>query len=323
MTCHNCRIDAPKHGKHRNGLQRFRCWQCGKTFTEPHEEGFLVEMYLSDPSGILALRMLTEGTSVRTAERITGLHRNTILQLVNIAGERCGNLLATKVKGVPATDVQCDEIWGFVRKKKSHMHGGEKDFAFIGDAWCFVAIDRNTKLVLAHTLGKRTVTAATRFMMKLARATDPAQRFQLTTDGLNAYPLAVGNVLGHQGERVDYAQLIKIFAMDVPEDARRYSPPHLAEAIPTPIYGYPDDKRICTSHVERQNLTMRMCMRRLTRLTNAFSKKWENLKAALALHFAYYNFCRKHITLRNATPAMAAGLTDHVWTIGELLEWKT
>jgi IS1 family transposase len=238
---------------------------------------------------------------------------------VELAGQRCDTLLATKVRNVPATDVQCDEIWGFVFKKKYHVHGGEENFSEIGDAWCFVAIERNTKLVLAHTLGKRTVTAATRFMRRLAIATDPAQKFQLTTDGLKAYPLAVGNVLGHQGERVDYAQLIKVFAMDVPEEARRYSPPRLAEAFPTSIYGDPDEKRICTSHVERQNLTMRMCMRRLTRLTNGFSKKWSNLKAALSLHFAYYNFCRRHISLKGATPAMAAGLTDRVWGIQDLL----
>jgi hypothetical protein len=119
--------------------------------------------------------------------------------------------------------------------------------------------------------------------------------------------------------RVDYAQLIKIYTMDVPEAVRRYSPPRLAEAIPTPIYGEPDGAKICTSHIERQNLTLRMSMRRFTRLTNAFSKKWDNLKVALSLHFAYYNFCRRHITLKGATPAMAAGLTDRVWDLWELL----
>ena len=157
------------------------------------------------------------------------------MQILIAAGERCEAMLSTMVLLVPATEVQCDEIRGFVFKKKSHMHGGEKNFAYVGDAWCFVAIERNTKLVLAHTLGKRTVSAATRFMRKLADATDPKQKFQITTDGLKAYSLAIGNVLGHQGERVDYAQLVKIFTMDVPEDARRYGPPHLAEAIPTPI----------------------------------------------------------------------------------------
>lgn len=277
-----------------------------------------MEDHLKEERGLLALRLLVEGNSVRTAARITGLHHRTILQLVVIAGQRCEALLATKVRNVPATDVQCDEIWGFVFKKKYHVHGGEQNFSEIGDAWCFVAIDRRTKLVLAHTLGKRTVSAATRFMRKLATATDPAQKFQVTTDGLNAYPLAIGNVLGHEGERVDYAQLVKIYTLDVPEDARRYSPPHFAEAIPTPIYGTPDPAFISTSHVERQNLTMRMSIRRLTRLTNAFSKKWENLRAALALHFAYYNFCRKHITLRGTTPAMAPGLANRVWDLSEL-----
>jgi len=272
------------------------------------------------PAGI-TIRLQPGIVFAFTPERFSRSPRNLVRLAPEsaLAGQRCDTLLATKVRNVPATDVQCDEIWGFVTKKKFHVHGGEENFSEIGDAWCFVAIERTTKLVLAHTLGKRTVSAATRFMRRLALATDPAQKFQLTTDGLAAYPLAVGNILGHQGERVDYAQLIKVFAMDVPEDARRYSPPRLAEAFPTPIYGDPDEKRICTSHVERQNLTMRMCMRRLTRLTNGFSKKWSNLKAALSLHFAYYNFCRRHMSLKGATPAMAAGLTDRIWTIAELL----
>jgi IS1 family transposase len=182
----------------------------------------------------------------------------------------------------------------------------------------FVSIERNTKLVLAFELGSRSVKSATRFMHKIARATDPAQKFQLTTDGLNAYSTAIGNVLGHQGERVHYAHLVKIYKLDIAEDQRRYSPPRLAEAIPTPIYGNPDEALICTSHVKRQNLTMRMCMRRLTRLTNAFSKKWDNLRAATALHFAYYNFCKVHGTIRS-TPAMAAGIVDHAWDLAELL----
>lgn len=270
-------------------------------------------------AGLLAIRLICEGNSVRSTARITGLHHRTILQLLIAAGERCQDLLSAVIQNVPATDVQCDEIWTYVFKKRAHRRGNEENFIEIGDAWIFVAIDRETKLVLTHELGKRTVRSATWFMRKLARATDPTQKFQLTTDGLPAYASAVGDVLGHQGERVDYAQLIKIYAFDVPEEARRYSPPRLAEAIPTPVYGDPDEKKICTSHIERQNLTMRMCMRRLTRLTNAFSKKWSNLDAALALHFAYYNFCRGHLTLKGATPAMAAGIADRPWTLAELL----
>jgi IS1 family transposase len=270
---------------------------------------------LKEEKGQLALRLLVEGNSIRTVERLTGFHRNIIMQLLVIAGERCEALLAAKIRNVPVEDVQCDEIWGFVGKKKANRRGDEANFAYIGDAWTFVAVERNSKLVLTFELGKRTVRSACRFMQKLATATSADQRYQLTTEGLNAYNYAVGTCLD---ERADYAQLIKIYTQDAPEGQRRYSPAKLAEAIPTPIYGDPDEQRICTSHVERQNLTMRMCMRRLTRLTNAFSKKWEHLQAALALHFAYYNFCRIHSTIK-ATPAMAAGLTDRAWGMAELL----
>jgi len=311
VNCPTCQNEAPKHGKHRNGLQRYSC--CGKTFTEPHPEAFRVDGHLSEEHGLLAIKLLCEGSSVRTVERVTGFHRNIILQLLVIAGQRCEKLLAEKVRNLPVSDVQADELWGYVFKKEAHKRHG--DTSYVGDAWCFVAIERHTKLVLAFELGKRTVTSATRFITKLATATDPGRRFQLTTDGLNAYPYPIGNILG---DRVDYAQLIKIYTQETPEDQRRYSPPRLAEAIPTPVYGDPDEKRICTSHVERQNLTMRMCIRRLTRLTNAFSKKWENLKAAIALHFAYYNFCRMHRSI-GCTPAMMSGLTGHPWQLTELL----
>jgi transposase-like protein/IS1 family transposase len=319
VTCHNCRIDCQRFGKHRNGLQRFRCNHCGKSYTEPHEHETSAQRRLITDTGLLAIKLICEGNSIRSASRITGLHHRTIQQMLIAAGERCEAMLSATIRGIPAEDVQCDEIWGFVQKKQRNKRGGESDFAYIGNAWTFVAIERHTKLVLAYHLGKRTVGGATRFMRKLSTATDPKRKFQLTTDGLSAYSTAIGNVLGHQGERVDYAQLVKIYALDVPEDARRYSPPRLAEAIPTPIYGDPDEKKICTSHVERQNLTMRMCMRRLTRLTNAFSKKWENLDSALSLHFAYYNFCRGHQTLKGATPAMASGIADRPWTLEEIL----
>lgn len=235
MTCHNCRIDAKRNGKRSDGLQGYRCPQCGKTYSEKKEFGVIGHKQVDDSKALLALQLICEGNSLRTAHRITGLARNTILRLIEIAGKRCEALLANRVRNVVASDVQCDEIHGFVFKRRNHVHGGEENFPEIGDAWTFVAIERTTKLVLAHHLGKRTVSSATRFMRKLASATDPNQKFQLTSDGLNCYPLAVGNVLGHQGDRVDYAQLVKIYTMEVPEDARRYAPPRLAEAIPTPI----------------------------------------------------------------------------------------
>jgi len=203
VTCHNCRIICKKAGKRSDGLQRYRCSQCGKTFSEHKQFGVFGHKQIDEQRGLLALRLLIEGNSIRTAERITGLHRDTIMGLLVIAGERCETLMATKLRGIAVRDVQCDEIWGYVGKKEAHK--GHGDTYETGNAWTFVAIERHTKLILAFELGKRTVTSASRFITKLAEATDQEQRFQLTTDGLNAYSYPVGNILG---DRVDYAQLI-------------------------------------------------------------------------------------------------------------------
>jgi IS1 family transposase len=213
-------------------------------------------------------------------------------------------------------DVQADEMWGYVgMKEKTKKKNGASD-PTLGDAYTFVALERHTKLVIAWHLGRRSQRDTVEFTEKLHAATEG--RFQLTTDGFNAYPDAVCYSLG---TRVDFAQLVKVYKQ--PEQGggeRRYSPAEVIKAVPTPIWGRPDPERISTSHVERQNLTMRMMMRRLTRLTNAFSKKWENLRAALALHFAYYNFCRVHKTLR-CTPAMEAGIASTIWTLQDLLSY--
>jgi len=211
-------------------------------------------MYLEDPRGILALQMLTEGNSIRSVERMTGLHRNIVMQILVIAGERCEELLAREVRNVPVADVQCDEIWGFVQKKESNRHSYEEGYQEIGDAWCFVAFERNTKMVLTYELGKRNMDYTMRFLRKLSFATSPDNRFQLSTDGFRAYPTAVARTLGN---RVDFAQLIKIYAAPM-ESERRYSPPIVVDTVRKPIFGNPDMERICTSHVERQNLTMRM-----------------------------------------------------------------
>ena len=185
----------------------------------------------------------------------------------------------------------------------------------IGDAYTFVGFERNTKLVLAWHLGRRTFNDTWKFTKKLASATAD-HNFQVTTDGFASYRDTIVHELGHK--QIDFAQLIKVYAT-AQDDSHRYSPPVVVDIISNVIHGNPDPKRICISIVERQNLTIRMQMRRFTRLTNAFSKKWENLKAALALFFAYYNFCRPHSSIKKQTPAMASGLTDHVWTIQELL----
>jgi IS1 family transposase len=273
-------------------------------------------MRLSAEKAISCLHLLVEGMSVRGIERVTGVGKRTILALLLLAGRKCGRLQDRRIQQVKVTDVQADEIWGFVWcKQKTKNRKGYGDDT--GDAYCFVAIERNTKLILAWHLGHRTTEDTEAFTEKLERAT--SGRFQLTTDGWESYPDAVSLSLG---VRVDYAQIIKTYRAahptQNPEGERRYSPSRVLEVIKVPRIGGPSDAAICTSHVERQNLTIRMQMRRLTRLTNGFSKKWENLHAAFALHFAYYNFCRIHKTLR-CTPAMEAGITKRLWELKDLL----
>ena len=313
MTCHNCNSLCKRFGKHRNGLQRFRCNQCSKTFTEEHTRP-LDDMRLPLDRAVSILQLLLEGMSIRSAERITGVHRDTILRLLVLAGERCQRLMSEKIKNLEVRDVEVDEIWGYVFKKEGHKWDHEQNNVEIGDAYCFVAMERNTKLVLTHYLGKRTAASTDQFISRLALATTPARRYQLTSDGFAPYKPAVKSFL--RG-RVDFAQLVKVYANNR-EGEQRYSPAEVVDSVPEKVMGNPDSDRICTSHIERQNLSIRMGMRRMTRLTNAFSKKWENLQAAYALWFAYYNFCRVHKTLR-ITPAMEAGIASSQLSISQLI----
>ena len=312
MSCPTCNAECQRFGKHRNGLRRFRCAECGKTYTESHVKP-LGNMTVPMDKAILALQLLIEGTSVRSTERITGLHRDTILRVLVAAGEKCEKLMGRLIVNVPVRDVECDEIWGFIQKKEGHKRQEEARDESIGDAYTFVAMERNTKLVLNFALGRRNQATTDIFIEGLRAATSP-QNFQITTDGFAPYIRAIDNTLS---DRVDFARLIKVYRSNT-EGEHRYSPADVVSTEVVPVLGNPNPERICTSHIERQNLTMRMQIRRLTRLTNGFSKKWENLWAALALHFAYYNFCRIHRTLR-VTPAMEAGIADHVWTLTELL----
>jgi IS1 family transposase len=270
-------------------------------------------MRLPVRKAVEVLRLLLEGMSVRSVERVTDVHRDTILRLLVLAGERCQDLMDKKIRGLDVFDVEVDEIWGFVGKKESHKWDHEKQVEVIGDAYCFVGIEGNSKLILAYHLGKRDQLSTDLFIGKLAYATSD-ERFQLTSDGFKPY---IKSVKASLGGKVDFAQLVKVYGISR-DGEQRYSPADVVDAIPTPIMGRPSRDRICTSHIERQNLSIRMGMRRMTRLTNGFSKKWENLEAAYALWFAYYNFCRRHQTLR-VTPAMEQGLTNHQWTVEELI----
>jgi len=205
-------------------------------------------------------------------------------------------------------------ITGYVFKKEAHKLPAEANDESIGDAYTFVAIERGSKLVLNFALGRRSQATTDIFIEGLRHATAHC-RFQISTDGFQPYVSAITTTLS---DRCDFAQLVKVYAQAPEEERRRYSPPEVTNAEKVPVMGNPDPAKICTSHIERQNLTMRMHMRRLTRLTNAFSKKWDNLWAALCLHFAWYNFVRVHQTLR-VTPAMQAGITGQPWEIGDLI----
>lgn len=311
MTCDACDVKCQRFGTHRNGLRRFRCPNCKKTYTEAHAR-LLADMTVADDKALLALQLLIEGNSIRSTERLTGLDRNTIMKLLVLASEKCEKLMGRVIVNVPVKDVQADEIWGYVYKKEGHKTPMEAHDDSKGDAYCFVAMERHTKLVLNFALGRRSQ-ATTDVFIEGLRAATSGQHFQITTDGFKPYISAITDTLS---DRCDFAQLIKVYAES--KEEHRYSRPDVTHTERVPVMGKPDSAKICTSHVERQNLTIRMQMRRLTRLTNAFSKKWENLWAAYCLHFAYYNFCRIHQTLR-VTPAMESNLTDHVWELRELL----
>jgi transposase-like protein/IS1 family transposase len=310
MTCHSCNSRCKKFGRHRNGLQRFRCKQCRKTFTEDHATP-LGSMYARLDDAAKVIELLNEGCSISSAERLSEIHHSTILRLLVLVGDKCERLLATRIHNLPVSDVECDEIWGFVGKKQRKVQEGNDPT--LGDSYCFIGLERTTKLILAWHLGKRSPGDTWVFIRKLEAAT--TGEFQVTTDGWAAYPEPI---VAYMGEGISYSQLVKIYG-PTPEQEHRYSPPQVIDTIVRDVCGNPDPARICTSHIERANLSVRMGMRRMTRLTNAFSKKWANLKAAYALWFAFYNFCRVHSTLR-CTPAMAAGITDHIWSVGELVE---
>ncbi|HST52872.1 MAG TPA: hypothetical protein VLJ61_12745 [Pyrinomonadaceae bacterium] len=303
MLCAKCNSILRRYGKTPDGLQKYKCAYCLKYFQESRNKLF-DSMHLSDKKCVQVLHSLIEGMSVRSTERITGIHRDTILDILVFAGNKCEKLLEEKLQAIPVSDVQADEMWGFVYCKEKRKRIFYPNNEAVGHAWTYVAIERNSRLVLAWHLGKRSAEDTSIFAAKLRRAT--SGHFQLSTDGFKSYP---DSIRAHFGNSIDFGQLVKTFS-------RGANP--ILKITKTPQIGTPFLKRISTSHVERHNLTMRMSIRRLTRLTNAYSKKWENLRAALAFYFAYYNFCRIHSTIR-CTPAMASSITNSSWPIEKLL----
>ncbi len=259
------------------------------------------------------LHLLCEGQSIRAVTRLTGCSKNTVAKLLVEAGHACAAYQDKALRNLPCKRVQMDEIWSFVYAKNDNVKDAKKAPPNAGDVWTWTAICADTKLIVSWLLGSRDMDAALAFVGDLEKRL--ANRVQLTSDGHRPYLTAVEAVFSDQ---VDYAMLVKIYGAD-PQAETRYSPAKCIGAEKKPKIGNPDPKHISTSYAERSNLTMRMHMRRFTRLTNAFSKKVENHAAAIALHTMYYNFVRIHQTLR-VTPAMAAGVSDKLWEVSDIVE---
>jgi IS1 family transposase len=271
---------------------------------------------LTSAKRVQVVKCLVEGNSLRATARMTGVARNTVSSLLVDLAKACWDYQNDALRGLTCRRVEADEIWAFCYAKEANVpeeHKGEFGF---GDIWTWVAMDADTKLVVSWLVGERDTPTAIDFMTDVRERI--VNRTQLTTDGLVSYLTAVDEAFGAD---VDYGQLVKVYGHN-PDSERRYSPSRFIVAEKREVSGSPDAALFSTSHIERQNLTMRMGMRRFTRLTNGFSKKAANLEAAVSLHYMHYNFARPHKSLANPyprTPAMAAGVTDHVWTIEEVV----
>jgi len=271
---------------------------------------------LSTASRTAVVRCLVEGNSIRATVRITGVAKNTVTKLLVDLGAACSEYQDRVLRDLPLRYLQGDEIWSFCNAKARNVPVERRDDPAWGDVWTWTMIDRESKLIPTWYVGDRSSRSALIVMDDLRSRV--SGHLQITTDGFHLYPEAVEAAFGPD---VDYAQLIKVYGVD-PEADHKYSPAKCLGSHAKRISGTPELAEVGTSHVERQNLTMRMGMRRFTRLTNAFSRKIENLAAAVSLHFMYYNFARPHMSLANPyprTPAMAAGVSDHVWRIEEIV----
>jgi len=276
------------------------------------KEAFMANI-LSTDKQIAVIGALAEGSSIRSIERIIGVHRDTIMRLGVRVGQGCAGLLNAKMRHLPCRYLQFDEVWGFIGKKERHLR--IDDDPQYGDVWTFCAIDAETKLVPAFKVGKRDLATAKAFVSDLHGRL--ANRVQISSDALRAYVDAIEQSFGAD---VDFGQIVKTYEHDYSQHPEyKYSAPTFVAVDKRAVTGSPDMDLVSTSYIERLNATTRLHMRRLTRLTLAFSKKLENFQAAVALHFAYYNLVKRHGTLR-CTPAMAAGIEREFWSVGDLVE---
>lgn len=325
LTCHCCNGETKKLGRFQNKnrlVQRFRCIQCGKTFSEDQPlEGVRIE----SAKAAQVIHMLCEGVGIRAIARLAQVDQKTVLNILQTAGAHCNELLDAKIRNVDVGSVQCDELFSFVYcKEKKNV---EKD-PTKGDQYTWLAVDRKSKLVLTFFIGKRERPACDAFVSDLKKRIKG--RFQVTTDGYTGYNMSF---FKYYVNNLDFAQQVKTFSGYGNHDKvieHRYSVGHGCTGVQTYVRsGNPDRDLISTSHVERMNLSVRLFNRRFTRLTLGYSKKLDNLVHATALFIAHFNFCRVHSAVkikatettpaRERTPAMAAGLTDHVWTAEELI----
>jgi IS1 family transposase len=288
-------------------VQRFQCLRCSTTFSETQP---LEHLRVKTESAVQVINLLVEGVGIRAISRLTRLDQETVLNILEVAGGKCSTLLDTKIRDVECESVQCDELYAFVYSKRS-------DDPEQGPQFTYLAIDRKSKMILSHLVGKRDRSFSDEFMLDLRKRVKG--RCQLTTDGYTGYIQSVYNAFDGN---VDFAQQIKVYhgeSLDPRRDERRYAAPRGVKRVTTHIHsGNPNRELISTSHVERTNLSVRLFNRRFTRLTLGFSKKLRNLKHSTALFIAHFNFCRVH-SVHNQTPAQAAGLTDKAWNVEDLI----
>lgn len=264
---------------------------------------------------IAVIAALAEGSCIRSIERMTGIHRDSIMRLGVKVGQGCARIFNEKVRNLDSDEIQIDELWGFIGKKQKNVIPDDKPE--LGDVWTFTALDADTKLIASYKVGKRTSETANAFVADLSSRLK--NRIQLSSDGLAAYEQAVEQAFGCD---VDYGQIVKAYEAPDTQQQRRYSPARLVSVTKHCIIGEPEENLISTSYNERANGTTRHHVKRLARLTLAFSKKLENFEAAVGLHFLYYNFAKRHGSLR-MTPAMAAGISRDFWTVADIVEMTT
>lgn len=313
MIVSNCKHERfQKNGK-RNGQTRYRCCLCGKSWTQ--DTNLLGGMRIGLDRATQVIELLCEGMSVRATCRITGVDKASVLDLVVLVGEKCQSYMEENIKNIYVGDLQVDELWSFVLAKRATTQR-EKMVGGCGDNYCYTAIDRSTKLLVCWHMGRRDEKHTSIFIEKLDAAT--FGHFHVSTDGWKSYPAAIKRELGH---RVDHGVMTKVYGKPINYPTSAYSPARIIGAYRSSRHGDPyQQEKICTSHVERMNGSIRTFNKRMARLTYCFSKKWGNHRAALALMFAHYNYCRKHSSLKGHTPAMAHGLTTEVWSVRQLLE---